>query len=81
MSGTIRSNSQLVIDKLKQAAANSAAAELRDGMIVGLGSGSTARLAVSAIGLRVKEGLRIIGIPTSEQTAEQARSLGVHRSM
>jgi ribose 5-phosphate isomerase A len=64
-------------DELKQAAANSAALELQDGMVVGLGSGTTARLAVGAIGLRVKEGLRIVGIPTSEQTAEQARSLGI----
>jgi len=46
-------------------------------MIVGLGSGGTARLAVSAIGQRVKEGLRIIGIPTSEKTADLARSLGI----
>jgi ribose 5-phosphate isomerase A len=71
------SEQQLATDKLKQAAANAAAAELRGGMVVGLGSGSTARLVVDAIGLRVKEGLRIIGIPTSEQTAEQARSLGI----
>lgn len=68
---------QSVINKLKEAAANSAAAELRDGMVVGLGSGTTARLAVGAIGRRVKEGLRIVGIPTSEQTAEQARGLGI----
>jgi ribose 5-phosphate isomerase A len=64
-------------DELKQAAGNSAAAELRDGMVVGLGSGSTARLAVAAIGQRVTEGLRIVGIPTSEQTADQARGLGI----
>jgi ribose 5-phosphate isomerase A len=69
--------SQSAITQLKQAAANAAAAELHDGMIVGLGSGSTARLAVDAIGRRVKEGLQIIGIPTSEKTAEQARSLGI----
>jgi ribose 5-phosphate isomerase A len=73
----ISSERQAAIDQLKQVAANSAAAELRDGMIVGLGSGSTAKLAVDAIGLRVKEGLQIIGIPTSERTATQARSLGI----
>jgi ribose 5-phosphate isomerase A len=49
-------------------------------MVVGLGSGTTARLAVDAIGRRVKEGLQIIGIPTSEQTAEQARNLGIELS-
>jgi ribose 5-phosphate isomerase A len=64
-------------DRLKQVAGNWAAAQLRDGMIVGLGSGSTARLAVETIGQRVREGLRIIGIPTSEQTAEQAQRLGI----
>jgi len=66
-----------VTQQFKQAAANAAAAELRNGMIVGLGSGSTATLAVDAIGQRVKEGLQIIGIPTSEKTAEQARVLGI----
>jgi len=64
-------------DKLKAAAAESAAARVMDGMIVGLGSGSTAALAVSAIGKRVREGLRITGVPTSEATAAQARALGI----
>src|SRR4051794_33768682 len=77
MGTTTSSASQSAVSQLKQAAANAAAAELRDGMIVGLGSGSTSRLAVNAIGGRVKEGLQIIGIPTSEQTAEQARGLGI----
>jgi ribose 5-phosphate isomerase A len=65
------------IVQLKEAAAVASAERLSDGMIVGLGSGSTATLAVAAIGRRVKQGLKIIGIPTSEQTAEQARSLGI----
>ena len=64
-------------NQLKLAAAESAAAQVTDGMIVGLGSGSTAALAVNAIGRRVAEGLRITGIPTSERTAAQARSLGI----
>jgi len=46
-------------------------------MIVGLGSGSTAAFAVSALGRRVGEGLRIVGIPTSERTAAQARELRI----
>jgi len=62
---------------LKTAASESAAALVTDGMIVGLGSGSTAALAVSALGRRVREGLRIVGIPTSETTAAQARALGI----
>jgi ribose 5-phosphate isomerase A len=64
-------------EALKEAAANFAAAQLQNGLVVGLGSGSTARLLVAAIGRRVKEGLHIVGIPTSEQTAEQARALGI----
>ncbi|HEX4751200.1 MAG TPA: ribose-5-phosphate isomerase RpiA [Bryobacteraceae bacterium] len=64
-------------NELKREAGVTAAAELRDGMIVGLGSGSTARLAVAAIGRRVKQGLKIIGIPTSELTADQARGLAI----
>jgi len=64
-------------NQLKTAAAESAAAQVIDGMIVGLGSGSTAALAVSALGRRVSEGLRIVGIPTSESTAAQARALGI----
>src|SRR5215471_16141406 len=65
------------VDEMKLAAAEAAAAFVEDGMIVGLGSGSTATLAVSAIGKRAKGGLRIIGIPTSERTADLARSLGI----
>jgi ribose 5-phosphate isomerase A len=64
-------------NELKTAAAKSATAIVTDGMIVGLGSGSTAALAVNAIGKRVREGLRITGIPTSEKTAAQARALGI----
>jgi ribose 5-phosphate isomerase A len=64
-------------DQLKAAAAESAAARVTDGMIVGLGSGSTAALAVSALGRRVGGGLHITGIPTSEATAAQAKALGI----
>ena len=64
-------------DRLKQLAAEAAAAQVTDGMVVGLGTGSTAAFVVTALGRRVAEGLRITGIPTSEQTARQARSLGI----
>ncbi len=62
---------------LKQAAAESAVALVEDGMILGLGTGSTAKLAVEVLGKRVAEGLRVIGIPTSEFTGKLARSLGI----
>ena len=65
------------LNRFKEAAAESAAARVKDGMIVGLGSGSTAAMAIHALGRRVSEGLRITGIPTSEQSAALARSLGI----
>jgi ribose 5-phosphate isomerase A len=64
-------------DQLKMAAAESAVALVRDGMIVGLGTGSTAAFAVSSLGRRVQQGLRIVGVPTSERTGAQARALGI----
>jgi ribose 5-phosphate isomerase A len=69
--------SAAALSQFKEAAAESAAELVKSGMIVGLGSGSTAALAVTAIGRRVKSGLRIIGIPTSKQTAGEARQLGI----
>jgi len=66
-----------VVDPRKRAAAEAAAGLVEDGMVVGLGSGSTAALAVAAIGRRVAQGLRIVGIPTSETTAQQARALAI----
>jgi ribose 5-phosphate isomerase A len=47
------------------------------GNIVGLGTGSTAYFAVIALGERVKAGLKIVGIPTSNATAELARAVGI----
>jgi ribose 5-phosphate isomerase A len=64
-------------DQLKREAAEAAVTLVKDGMIVGLGTGSTAWFAVECVGRRVAEGLRIIAIPTSEQTAEHARRLGI----
>jgi ribose 5-phosphate isomerase A len=64
-------------NELKMAAAQSAVALVTDGMIVGLGTGSTAAFAVTGLGKRVNQGLRIVGVPTSERTAEQARALGI----
>jgi len=61
----------------KQSAGRAAAKLVRDGYIVGLGTGSTAYFAVVALGERVQSGLKIIGIPTSVQTADLARQLGI----
>jgi len=64
-------------DVLKRAAASWAVEEVKDGMVVGLGSGSTAAFAVEDLADRVAKGLRVTGIPTSEKTAALARRLGV----
>ena len=61
----------------KEAAGRAAAKLVRDGDIVGLGTGSTAYFAVVALGERVKAGLKIIGIPTSVRTADLARAVGI----
>jgi ribose 5-phosphate isomerase A len=66
-----------VSDNLKRAAGERAAALVTDGMRLGLGSGSTAAHFVAALGERVREGLRVIGVPTSEATREQAQREGI----
>src|SRR5215468_8359892 len=61
-------------DALKRAAAEAAVKLVQNGMVVGLGTGSTAAFAVEALGRRHREGLQFIGIPTSERTAAQAKA-------
>lgn len=64
-------------DQEKEAAARASLRFVRDGDIVGLGTGSTAAYAVRFLGERVKAGLKIRGIPTSIHTQELAGSLGI----
>jgi ribose 5-phosphate isomerase A len=64
-------------DRLKLAAARSAVRLVTDDLIVGLGTGSTAAFAIRCLGERVKDGLRIVGVPTSERSGAQARALGI----
>ena len=64
-------------DALKRAAAYAAAELVQDGMIVGLGTGSTAAFALDALARRHQQGLRFVGIPTSERTAARAKALGI----
>lgn len=64
-------------EALKREAAARAVAEIASGMKVGLGTGSTARHFVELLGERVAAGLDIIGVPTSEATAAQARQCGI----
>jgi ribose 5-phosphate isomerase A len=65
------------LQQSKQAAAEAAVGLVQSGMVVGLGTGSTAKLAVEALGKRVHDGLNIVGIPTSDYTARQAQQLGI----
>lgn len=62
---------------VKQMVGEKAAEYVKDGMIVGLGTGSTAYYLVEALGRRVKEGLTITGVTTSTRTKEQAESLNI----
>jgi ribose 5-phosphate isomerase A len=62
---------------LKRDAGEAAAALVTDGMVVGLGTGSTAYFVIAALIRRVGEGLRITGVPTSEASAKQAREGGI----
>ena len=64
-------------DALKRAAAERAIALVEDGMRVGLGTGSTAAHFVALLGERVRGGLRVVGVPTSEATRAQAEREGI----
>jgi ribose 5-phosphate isomerase A len=64
-------------DALKRAAAEAAVGLVQPGMIVGLGTGSTAAFAIEALARRHREGLRFVGIATSEHTAAQAQSADI----
>src|SRR5262249_48850610 len=64
-------------DALKRAAAEAAVELVQDGMVVGLGTGSTAFFAVEALAQRHRQGLRFLGIPTSERTAAHATAAGI----
>lgn len=64
-------------DALKIKAAERALAFIEPGMKLGLGTGSTAARFVDLLGAKVKGGLDVVGVPTSETTRVQAASLGI----
>jgi ribose 5-phosphate isomerase A len=66
-----------VSDDLKKQAALAALDEIRDGMIVGLGTGSTATHFIRGLGEKVRGGLKVFGIPTSEESRRLAEEVGV----
>ena len=65
------------MDELKRQAAARALQQVRDGMKLGLGTGSTAKHFVELLGERVRAGLDVIGVPTSETTRADAERCGI----
>jgi ribose 5-phosphate isomerase A len=61
----------------KEAAARASLKYIQDGLIVGLGTGSTATIAIRYLGERVRDGLKICGIPTSIASRDLAIQLGI----
>ncbi len=67
----------LLADEQKQAAAEKALELVQDGMLLGLGSGTTARYFTEGVGRMIAEGLKVRAVPTSRATAEVAAGLGI----
>ena len=69
----------MAVEKLKKMAAEKAVEQVKSGMVLGLGHGSTAKFAVAKIGELWQAGAlsNIVAIPTSEYTAAQARGYGL----
>lgn len=64
-------------DALKQEVGRAAAAHVEDGMVLGLGTGSTAEAFLRALADRVRDGLTVRGVPTSQRTADLCVKLGI----
>ena len=64
-------------DHLKRAAAERAIDFVESGMVLGLGTGSTASFVIEQLAARIASGLAVVAIPTSEHTADLARRLGI----
>lgn len=64
-------------DQLKRAAALRALDDVREGMVLGLGSGTTAEIWLAELANRVRDGLRVSGVPTSRRIEAMASRLGV----
>jgi len=73
----VQTDTKLLRDAEKQAAARAAVQLVESGSVVGLGSGSTATFAIQFLAERVRGGLKIVGIPTSQNTKHLAEQLGI----
>jgi len=65
------------LESYKRAAAAGALDYVKDGMKIGLGTGSTAEAFLELLAGKVRAGLKIVGTPTSQRTADRARALGI----
>ena len=65
------------MERLKEQAGRKAAELIRDGMVVGLGSGTTAAWGIRALAERVAAGLRVTAVPTSDAAAALARAMRI----
>src|SRR5947209_13037565 len=65
------------VEAQKRAAAARALDFVHSGMRIGLGTGSTAKHLVDLLAARVRDGLQVIAVPTSEATREQAQRLAI----
>lgn len=75
--GGMETPKAIVDQALLEALAERALESVRDDTVVGLGTGRAATAFVTALAERVRDGLRVRGVPTSEDTASLARSLGL----
>jgi ribose 5-phosphate isomerase A len=64
-------------EELKKAAADKALELVQDGMLLGLGTGSTSRFFIEGVGRLVADGMKVRGVPTSREVAELAAELGI----
>ena len=71
------SSTPVTPDQQKALAAQKAMEFIRDGQILGLGTGSTVHHFLTALGKQVQQGLRVRGVPTSQATGVYARQLGI----
>jgi len=65
------------ISELKELAAQAAVEHVEGGMVIGLGSGSTASIAIRILGEKVRRGLKIVGVPTSKESESLSKSVGI----
>jgi ribose 5-phosphate isomerase A len=72
-----RGRSHVDMEGLKRQAAARALEEVQGGMKLGLGTGSTAKHFVDLLGEKVRAGLKVVGVPTSEATRAQALACGI----